>query len=377
MQSTTGARASSLAFASLLLGFGCVAGGTGTESSNTGTGSGTDGGIGSGSDGSCGNACVTRTDLVSNVPGLAKFVDPNMINAWGVVASNGNFWISDNTTGKVSVVDATGAPTALNDVFDLGKGITAVALNTTTAFVVSGATVCAPAKFIFASEGGTLIAVNPDVDRSKGFVVVDGSSVAAAYKGLGIVTSSAGTRLLAADFHNARIAVFDETFKLVSTTMFVNPQIPAGFAPFNVQAFGGTVYVTYAQVNPVTGDDISGPGLGYVSAFDASGKLEWTVNDILLNAPWGLAIAPSNFTKFSNALLVGNFGDGRITAIDRTTQKVLGQLEDAAAAPIVVDGLWGLTFGDGINGSSKNTLYFAAGPVGETQGLFGALAPCH
>jgi uncharacterized protein (TIGR03118 family) len=154
---------------------------------------------------------------------------------------------------------------------------------------------------------------------------------------------------------------------------FDDPNLPAGFSPFNVQNLGGTLYVSYAELG-AGGDEVQGPGLGVVDAFDTSGNLlRRVVSGSVLNAPWGLALAPAGFGEFGNALLVGNLGDGMINAFDPLSGSLLGTLRDATNSPIVNDGLWGLRFGNGGNGGDPNTLYFAAGIHDEVDGLFGSI----
>ena len=157
---------------------------------------------------------------------------------------------------------------------------------------------------------------------------------------------------------------------------FIDPNLPAGYAPFNVQNLGGSLYVTYALQDAAKHDDVPGPGHGYVNVFDLNGNLQRRlISQGPLNSPWGLALAPAKFGAFSNDLLVANFGDGTINAFDPLTGNLLGTLKDSKGNPIVIDGLWSLIFGNGGNGGDPNKLYFTAGPGGEAHGLFGSLAP--
>jgi uncharacterized protein (TIGR03118 family) len=181
--------------------------------------------------------------------------------------------------------------------------------------------------------------------------------------------------LLAADFFNARIDVFDDNFDLVTAPMFATPDgIPAGYAPFNVMAWNDIVYVTYAQQNEDKDDSVSGPGLGFVAAFDGCGTLLWTAKGNELNAPWGMALVGDD-GMFPGALLVGNFGDGHITALNVKDGNILGQLMVGADAPVAIDGLWGIAAGTGIEKAKAGGLYFAAGPDDEKHGMFGVIAP--
>ena len=157
---------------------------------------------------------------------------------------------------------------------------------------------------------------------------------------------------------------------------FTDPNLPSGYAPFNIQNLGGTLYVTYARQDAAGHDEVSGAGLGYVDAFSPQGQLLSRVaSQGSLNTPWGLAIAPSSFGALAGSLLVGNFGDGRINAFDATTHAFLGQVTDGNGAPLAIDGLWAITPGNGGSAGSQSLLYFSAGPDGETHGLLGVLTP--
>jgi hypothetical protein len=186
-----------------------------------------------------------------------------------------------------------------------------------------------------------------------------------------------GVLVLAADFHNARIDVFDEKFNLVTTPMFSTPaSIPAGFAPFNVAVINGIVYVTFAQQNEAKDDSVAGAGLGFVAAFDVCGNMLWTAKGSQFNAPWGMALGGD---LAPGALLVGNFGDGHITELNPKDGTVIGQLMTADNAPVVIDGLWGLAIGTGsgvaVQSAMQGGVYFAAGPGDEAHGVFGVIAP--
>ena len=376
-----GVRASSLAIASLV-GAGCMSGEATGSKTDLGTGDGVvaagpDTGPGTGSKPA--PSALVVTNLASDQTGEASNFGPGLINAWGIVAFNGMFWVANEGSGKVSIFDGAGKPAAgdlASDAIDLGEGITGIAVNDMAMkddkrfqiHMDNG--VCQPAQLIFASTKGTLIGVNPDLSTKGGFVLVDRSGSQAAYLGVAVVHGKA-PMVLAADFHNARIDVFDVNFQMVTDVSFVNPEIPADFAPFNVMAFGDVVYVTYAQQDEEMEEEVTGQGLGFVSAFDTSGKLLWTLKSDLFNAPWGMALA-KNFSPFPFALLVGNFGDGHITAIDVKENKVLGQLMTAPDAPIAIDGLWGITFSDGAP-PARGGVYFAAGPDDELHGMFGVI----
>jgi uncharacterized protein (TIGR03118 family) len=196
----------------------------------------------------------------------------------------------------------------------------------------------------------------------------------AIFKGLAIATTPAGTFLYAADFHHARIDVFDQGFNLVQLSgSFQDPDIPAGYAPFNVQELGGRLYVAYAKQDAAAEDEVAGPALGFVDVYSTSGQLlRHLIEHGQLNAPWGLALAPAGFGRFGGALLVGNFGNGRINAYDPATGEFLGRLRDEDNSPIQIEGLWALRFGNGVIGD-PSTLLFTAGIDDEAHGLFGAI----
>jgi len=313
-------------------------------------------------------------NLVADTPGIADVTDPNLVNPWGVSESGASpFWISDNGTGKATIYNGSGAITPLVVTVPGTAGTgdpSGQVQNNTTGFVLANGK---PASFIFATEDGTITAWNGGAAAS----VMVNNSPGAVYKGLAIGTSAGGPTLYAANFRANKIDVFNATF--TPTTLaggFVDTNVPANFAPFNIWALGGKLYVTYAMPDNALHDDVAGPGNGFLAVFDFNGNLiTHLVSNGPLNSPWGLAIAPSTFGAFAGDLLVGNFGDGKINAFNPTTGAMLGTLQDANGNPIVIDGLWALIFGNGGSGGDKNTLYFTAGPGGESHGLFGSLAP--
>ena len=185
-------------------------------------------------------------------------------------------------------------------------------------------------------------------------------------------------QLYATDFHNGKIDVFNDKFELISLgdNAFKDPNIPEGFAPFGIQNIGGVIYVTYAKQDENKEDDVKGPGLGYVNAFSNNGQLiQRIASEDKLNAPWGLALSPGDFGKFSNHLLVGNFGDGAIIAYDLNNLDKDSEFLKEKEQPIKIDGLWGISFGNGLLNQPTNSLFFAAGPDDETHGLYGKIEP--
>ncbi|WP_240358392.1 TIGR03118 family protein [Myxococcus vastator] len=325
----------------------------------------------------------TQRNLVANSPALgAENVDPHLINPWGLAFNpTGVSWVANNGTGTSSLYDGNGvqqpfivgipAPPGLAE---LGTP-TGVVFNGSEAFVVSGTGVSGPARFIFATEQGLLAAWAPMVDESWAMVVADSSTAGAVYKGLALAGSGADAMLYAADFRNGRIDVFNSRFtRMPMPGAFEDPSLPAGYAPFNIQNVEGTLYVSYAQQDAGLTDDVPGVGAGYINAFDLNGQLlRRFASQGALNAPWGMALAPAGFGQFSNHLLVGNFGDGTIHAYDLASGAWAGALNRPDGQPVVVDGLWALTFGNGVQGQPAQALFFTAGPADETQGLYGRL----
>jgi len=324
----------------------------------------------------------TVTNLVSDQPGVAPTTDPNLVNAWGLVAGPETFWwVANNGSNTSTLYDGDGAPQPL--IVKVKGAPTGAVFNGGTGFEVTDGTTTASALFLFATESGTIRGWSPTVGTTtppstKTEKVVDRSERHAIYKGLAIGSTSDGDRLFATDFHHARVDVFDETFQRVSTPgAFQDPDIPAGFAPFGIQNINGDLFVTYAKQDADREDDVAGRHLGYVDMFDTSGTLLGRVATRgKLNAPWGLALAPDSFGEFSGDLLVGNFGNGKINAYDLSAMggpALVGTMKDDSGNPVVIDGLWGLGFGNDGNAGPSTTLYFTAGPDDESHGLFGMI----
>jgi uncharacterized protein (TIGR03118 family) len=333
-----------------------------------------------------------QTNLVSDIPGLARHTDPNLVNPWGITPRpDGQLRVSDNGTGLSTVYTNNG--TALSPVVTIpppagsSPGTTAAptgnVLNTTSDFVIRAGHRSGPATFVFATEDGTLSGWNRAVNRTNAILAVDNSASGAVYKGLALGSNARGHLLFATNFHAGTVDVFDKHFHQVHLAgSFIDPQLPPppigspGFAPFGIQNIGGNLFVTYALQKPDQHDDMAGPGNGFVDVFDTDGHLlRRFASHGTLNSPWGMAVAPDDFGQFSDALLVGNFGDGRINAFSRTTGAFLGQLSNPADQPITIDGLWGITFAKAGDEDDANTLFFAAGINDEADGLFGTLRP--
>jgi len=329
------------------------------------------------------HAQYARRDLVSNVPGQAAFTDPNLVNGWGVAFNpTGVVWVSAAGTGTSTLYNGLGQVNPLVvDIPAPGGGLgtpTGIVFSGGADFIVTDGAVSAPARFIFATEQGMISgwapAVPPPPPSRDAMPAVDRSDVNANYKGLALASTPGGNRLLAADFANGRIDTFDGGFNLLGQS-FNDPTLPGGYSPFNVSAMGGRVYVTYALQDAGGEEEVIGAGNGIVSVFGTDGSFQQRLVDTgdVLNAPWGMAIAPAGFGPLSGALLVGNFGDGRINAFDPVTGAPLGVLPGDDGNPLEVDGLWGFAFGNGVQFQPRTTLFFAAGPDGETNGLYGRI----
>jgi uncharacterized protein (TIGR03118 family) len=332
-----------------------------------------------------------QNNLVSDLNGQGARRDPNLVNPWGISFSPASpFWISDNRTGLITVYDAKGEPAPAGSPIVVTvppaaggtppSAPTGQTFNSTAGFTLASAK---PALFLFATEDGTISGWNPMVDSTHAVIRVDNSATEAIYKGLAMGSNTNGNFLFAANFHAGTIDVFDKNFApVIVPGAFVDPNIPAGFAPFNIRNIGGQLFVTYAKQDTDKKDDVAGPGNGFIDVFDTNGNLlRRFATQGALNSPWGMAVAPANFGEFSNALLAGNFGDGRINAFNLTTGAFLGQMLEPSSSPLTIPGLWALTFGNGGNGGDQDLLYFTAGIPGrgevEDHGLFGQIRPQH
>jgi uncharacterized protein (TIGR03118 family) len=382
-------------------------------------------------------ANVLQTNLVSDLPGVAQFQDPNLVNPWGISESAGPkgspFWIADNGSSLSTLYNTAGVAQSLvvsiptpgdptgasgtpdGTVFNIGPaGSLSVSGVNAKNQPASGKSI-----FLFVTEDGTIIGWNPGVnpvgfDPTKAgtyaTLAVNNSGnnltnpdplqqTGAVYKGLAIASGTASatnpnglifstdansqTVIYVTNFRAGTVEVYDTTFGSVKlpTGAFVDPNLPKGYAPFNVQELGGKIYVTYAKQNDAKHDDVAGEHHGFVDVFNLDGSPGLAGGNMrlvsrgALNSPWGLALAPSTFGTLAGDLLVGNFGDGRINVYNPTTGTSLGGLVDPDGEPIQIDGLWALKVGNGANGGDAGTVYFTAGLLGESHGLFGSLAP--
>ncbi|MGD1702477.1 TIGR03118 family protein [Dapis sp. BLCC M229] len=371
-----------------------------------------------------------QTNLVSNNPDFdPQILDPLVVNAWGLAIRpagfGGHFWVTNADSGTVTtyVGDVGGTPLFQDDL----KFVT-IPTSPNAPAGIAGAptgqffsshpsdfevtmlldpnnpdlgTITGPGRFFAVEEGGTLSAWT-EVPTDEGIlrpveylVVADNSEFApqntdsnpdndnfAIYKGMAGTIQEENNLLFAADFSptSPGIDVWDKKFNdITSNFLFENP-FGEEYAPFNIQNLDGTLYVAYAKLSDEPGEELAAAGLGRLAEYDIEGNLLniWgpdtdDANENLLNAPWGVAIAPDDFGEFSNSLLVANFGDGRIVGYDRTSREQIGFLTDESGNPIEIEGLWGLIFGNGASLGETNHLYFAAGPNDEADGLFGKL----
>ena len=319
----------------------------------------------------------TVHDLVSDTAGTTPATDASLVNAWGLSAGPTTpWWTSNNGTNTSTLYNGSGAKQALTVAVPGGPSGT-IFNGSAADFVISQNGKSGAARFLFSTEGGMILGWSPAVNAATAIPGVDRSSTGAIYKGL----TTMSDRLYATDFHNGRVDVFDASFNPVTTAAFSDPKLPAGYAPFGIQALNGSIFVTYAKQDAAKKDDVAGDGFGYVDQFTPDGQLVARVapggrKNAPSNAPWGLALAPASFGVFSGDVLVGNFGNGRISAYqDLGGGKWVykGQLRLGDQTLVKIDGLWAIAFGNGAAGGPTTSLYFAAGPSGESHGLFGSI----
>jgi uncharacterized protein (TIGR03118 family) len=357
---------------------------------------------------------VLQTNLVSDLPGVAQVQDKNLVNPWGISESGGSpFWISDNNSGLSTLYASN--PNATPPISTATQGLVvgipsptdptgATGTPTGTVFNIGGKTAFLLTKgngksaiFLFATEDGTIIGWNGgteavlQVDNSgNNFTEPDPAKQSGAvYKGLAIATGATPifnttadpkglttSVLYATNFRAGTVEVYDSAFNRVALPAgaFADPNLPKGYAPFNVQVLGNQVYVTYALQDDTKHDDVAGLGHGFVDVYnlDGSGGTR-LVSQGNLDSPWGVALAPKSFGAVAGDVLVGNFGNGRINVYNPVSGTFLSQLKDPDGEPISIDGLWALKVGNGGAGGDSQTVYFTAGLDHETHGLFGSL----
>jgi uncharacterized protein (TIGR03118 family) len=327
----------------------------------------------------------TQTNLVSDIPGQAQLLDASLKNPWGIAMGPATpIWFADNNAGVATLYSVPPGGGSVSKVkltvnvpggrADDGPSPTGQVFNGTSGFVLTTPTGSGPARFIFVSESGQLTAWAPGVSGLDAQLMY--SSPTGVYKGLAIATGDDGTFLYATNFHDGTVDVFDSSFNRVwPAGGFVDHRLPEGYAPFGIQNLNGLIYVSYAKQNDAKHDDVAGQGHGFIDVFTSNGFLvDRLVSRGELDSPWGMTIAPSGFGRFGGALLVGNFGNGRINAYDPFSGRFLGELLDWKGEPLAIDGLWGLTFGTAGTGGT-GTLLFGAGSNGEQDGLFGSINP--
>jgi uncharacterized protein (TIGR03118 family) len=333
-----------------------------------------------------------QTNLISDLANQgAQVVDPNLQNPWGLAFGPATpLWVADNNGNVATIYTITpGGKMAANTnhVVALpggrastgdGASPTGEVFNPSTGFVVTSKAGSGPALFIFSAEAGQISAWSPAADPFAGNNAtgqVEFSSPTAVYKGLTIARTHGQTFLYASNFHDGTVDVFNSQFQLVHLRGdFHDPGIPAGFAPFGIQAIRGLIFVTYAKQNAAKHDDVGGPGNGFIDVYTKQGFLvKRLVSHGDLNSPWGLALAPEKgFGPFSGDLVVGNFGDGLIHAYDLFSGRPDGALLDEQGQPVQIDDLWTLKFGSDTTGG-EHTLLFSAGINDEKDGLVGSL----
>jgi uncharacterized protein (TIGR03118 family) len=321
-----------------------------------------------------------QTNLVSTFSNATPHKDPNLVNGWGIAAFPGSpYWISDNGTGLSTLYDQAGniiplvvtIPPAPSQPLGPRGTPTGIIANPSTGFQVTAKGVSGSAAFVFASEDGTISGWSPAVDATHAVIAVDNSATFALYTGLTFLPNGTHPLIYAADAVNNHIDVYNSLFHKVKS--FSDPNAPAGLGVYGVQNLNGQIYVTFANPVPFSG--------GAIDVFDNQGNF---IKQLSSNGPsgplqgaWGMAMAPSNFGKFSNALLVGNVDNGHINAFDPDSGAFLGSLMDSATGNAIrVPGLWGLMFGSGnaVSGA-KNDLFFSAGPDAYRRGIFGKIFP--
>ena len=325
-----------------------------------------------------------RTDLTADssaASATAPNTDPNLVNAWGLARGTGSpWWVSDNGTGLSTLYSAAGVPQALVVTIPTPDGTgtsapTGTVFNTTLGFLVGPG---AKAFFLFVTEDGTIAGWNPTVNPNA--VILKNRAGKAVYKGCAIAQVNGSPRFYATNFQTGRVEVFDSGFSRLHSEdddAFRFPGLDRNWSPFNIQNVGGDLVVTFAHRAPGSHDEDHGAGLGFAGVYDPRGRLlhrlehgDW------FNAPWGAALAPGDFGKFSHRLLIGNFGDGTIHGFNLFTGEHEGMMiDDTTGQALVIDGLWAISFGGGnaTNNGATNTLFFSAGPNDESDGLLGTL----
>lgn len=307
----------------------------------------------------------TITNLVSNQSGQAENTDPNLVNPWGLSQLSSSFplWVADNGTGLSTVyAQGTGKNEGIVVTIPSGTPTGTVSVPSGTGFEVTENGKSADAAFLFDNQAGQISGWASSVDSKNAIVAY--TSQGSDFTGLAL--DSSNKLLFAADNANNGVQVLSSTWSLQTT--FTDASLPKGFAPFNVAVFNGSVYVTFAPTGAAARRE-SGSSGGYVDVFNESGSLtQQLIAKGKLNAPWGLAVAPSTFGAFAGALLVGNLGNGEINAYNMSTGAYIGTLSKKKRKPIKIDGLWAL------DAAPSGDITFSAGPNFYADGLIGLIA---
>jgi uncharacterized protein (TIGR03118 family) len=319
-------------------------------------------------------ASYLLTILTSDQTGTAPKIDPNLQNPWGLSNSaTGPFWAADEHSGVSTVYDGTGKPNSLAVTIPPAPGRlkgtpTGTVFNPSTGFSIFGQR----ALFLFATLDGTISAWNPAAGTTA--VLVIDNSADAKYTGLEFGNNGSQNLLYAANFFAGRIDVFDSNFQPINLSgSFIDPNLPAGYAPFNIVRSGARLFIAYGKQNASKSNAVFCGGCGFVDIFDLNGSFKRRfASQGTLNAPWGLALAPSTFGNFSSDILVANLGDGHINAYS-PAGIFLGQLLNAAGKPIALPGLWAIKFGNGGMAGLKTELFFVSGPGAYAHGRFGKI----
>lgn len=350
---------------------------------------------------SASGTALTDTALVSNrteVVATMTIIDENLSNPWGLAAAPGQpFWVADNNSNLATLYAGTGA---IETASITGSDVTGIAIppsaagvqsnptgevyNGGSGFLISTPQGQEPAQFIFDGEGGTIAAWAADSGATAVTAYDDGVTAGtnhAVYKGLALGSVNGESFLYATDLHNNKVDVFDSTFAKPAAMQgkFIDPTIPAGFVPFGIALLNGQLYVTYARQDTAKHDEVTGAGMGYVSVFDLSGNfVSRFASAGVLDAPWGIALAPSGFGTLGGDVLIGNFGDGSINAFKPNGTSLAtaeGPLTVSNAQSLTIPGLWSLAFGNGDTDKPVTTLFYTAGFADQTDGVFGSIAP--
>jgi uncharacterized protein (TIGR03118 family) len=341
----------------------------------------------------------TDTALVADntaVVATVTTIDANLQNPWGIAVAPGlPFWIADNNSNLSTLYSGTGQNETSTITGSNAVGITIPSsaagvqpnptgqvYNGTGGFLIPTTNGQETALFIFDGEGGTIVGWAKDSGATAVTAYDDGianGAQHAVYKGLALGTVNGATYLYATDLHNNKVDVFDTTFSKPAAMQgkFIDPTIPAGFVPFGIATVDGQLYVTFAMQDTAKHDEVTGAGLGYVDVFDLSGNfVSRFASAGALNAPWGIAMAPTGFGSFSGDVLIGNFGDGTVNIFmpNGSLATDVGQLAVANGGTFTIPGLWSLEFGNGDPDKPLTTLFYTAGFADQTDGVFGSVA---